>query len=146
DCTPLDLRQFIAAHPEWSSPWTRLSVTVSVKRAFNWACQMRMIHEYPFHGYRTNEERPPMAPMPDGDFRLILRRSRPSFRRLVIFLRFTGCRPGEAAALEWSDIDWTRAVAILRKHKTAKKTRKPRILPLPPVVVKLLRWLERHRH
>lgn len=75
------------------------------------------------------------------------KRARPSsaarFRQVLVFLRFTGCRPGEAARLEWRDIDLTNRVIVLRKHKTAKKTKKPRVIPLHPVVLKLLIFLRR---
>jgi integrase len=60
-----------------------------------------------------------------------------------VFLRFTGCRPGEAARLRWQDIDLDNGVIVLRRHKTAKKTKKPRVIPLHPVVVKLLIFLKR---
>jgi integrase len=46
------------------------------------------------------------------------RRQRPSpagrFRQVLVFLRFTGCRPGEATRLEWSDVDLT-----LQRHLRA---------------------------
>jgi integrase len=75
------------------------------------------------------------------------RRVRPSsaarFRQVLVFLRFTGCRPGEAARLRWQDIDLDQRVLVLRRHKTAKKTRKPRVVPIHPVVLKLLIFLRR---
>jgi integrase len=75
------------------------------------------------------------------------KRVRPSaaarFRQVLIFLRFTGCRPGEAARLEWHDIDLAGRVIVLRRHKTSKRTKKPRVIPLHPVVVKLLIFLRR---
>jgi integrase len=75
------------------------------------------------------------------------RRLRPSsaarFRQVLVFLRFTGCRPGEAARLKWEDIDLDARELVLRRHKTSKRTRKPRRVPIHPVVLKLLIFLRR---
>ena len=75
------------------------------------------------------------------------RRQRPSpaarFRQVLVFLRFTGCRPAEARGLEWSDVDLDARELVLRKHKTVKRTRKPRRVPIHPVVLKLLIFLRR---
>jgi integrase len=75
------------------------------------------------------------------------RRQRPSpaarFRQVLVFLRFTGCRPAEARNLQWTDIDLDARELVLRRHKTAKKTKKPRRVPLHPVVLKLLMFLKR---
>jgi integrase len=75
------------------------------------------------------------------------RRQRPSpagrFRQVLIFLRFTGCRPIEARNLEWSDVDLEACELVIRRHKTAKKTRKPRRVPIHPVVLKLLVFIRK---
>jgi integrase len=76
-----------------------------------------------------------------------MRRQRPSpaarFRQVLVFLRFTGCRPAEARDLKWSDVDLDARELVLRKHKTRKKTRKPRRVPIHPVVLRLLIFLRR---
>jgi integrase len=75
------------------------------------------------------------------------RRQRPSpaarFRQVLVFLRFTGCRPIEARNLTWSDIDLDAKELVLRWHKTVRKTKKPRRVPLHPVVLKLLIFIRR---
>lgn len=49
------------------------------------------------------------------------RRKKPTpgarFRQVLVFLWYTGCRPGEAARLTWSDIDFARQVIVLTRHK-----------------------------
>ena len=62
---------------------------------------------------------------------------------VLVFLRYTGCRPGELCGLEWSDIDLGAKELVLRRHKTAKKTGRPRRVPLHPVVLKLLIFIRR---
>ncbi len=46
-------------------------------------------------------------------------------RGLVEFQRLTGCRPGEACALRWCDLDTSRVVWVYRPphHKTAWRGR-----------------------
>jgi integrase len=75
------------------------------------------------------------------------RRQRPSpaarFRQVLVFLRFTGCRPAEVRNLEWTDIDLDACELVLRRHKTARKVKKPRRVPIHPVVLKLLIFIRR---
>src|SRR5262249_6755978 len=52
-------------------------------------------------------------------------------------------RPGEARLLEWSDVDLEAGELVLRRHKTVKKTGKPRRVPIHPVVLKLLIFIRR---
>jgi len=76
--------------------------------------------------------------MTDEQFQTLLRGSDPRFRRFLIFLKFTGCRFGEAASMRWADVRFDEASVVLREHKTARKTGRPRVIPLVPTVIKLL--------
>lgn len=164
DCLPVHLEQWVNDHPEWKSDWTVSQVLNIVQRPFNWAVKKRLILANPFRGVerRTGQ---PRRPLTDKEFQSLLRstsvwltrqrskklypcdarrRQRPSagarFRQMLVFLRYTGARPGEAAALEWEDIDIENAVIVLNEHKTSKtqRVKKPRVIPLHAVVVKLL--------
>jgi integrase len=56
----------------------------------------------------------------DEEFQALLRHSRQaSFRRLILFLRLTGARPGEATSAQWPMVNWPARVLILAHHKTA---------------------------
>jgi integrase len=79
--------------------------------------------------------------MTDDEFQTLLRGSDAAFRRFLIFLKFTGCRPGKAASMRWADVDFEQRAVVLKEHKTARKTGRPRIIPLVPTVVKLLLWM-----
>lgn len=96
------------------------------------------------------------VPMPRGDrgrdltpaeFRALLRLANPSFRRVLIFLRFSGARPGELRELTWDQVAWTKdgATIVKRKHKTSatQGVKKARKIRLVPQLVKLLLWLKR---
>jgi integrase len=174
DCLPVHVEEWLAAHPEWASDWTKAHVLTIVMRPFNWAAKKRLIPSNPFRGVEQSRGEP-RRPLADAEFQALLRnatvwkkrrraggryasgrkvcpsdrsrRQRPSsaarFRQVLVFLRFTGCRPGEAVSLRWADVDLDAREIVLRRHKTAKKTRKPRRVPLHPVVLKLLIFLGR---
>lgn len=71
---------------------------------------------------------------------------------LWVFMITTGVRPGEARALQWSDIDWTRQVVSITKSVHQEigrgavtgptKTNRNRVIKLRPKTVEALR---RHR-
>lgn len=169
DCLPIHVEQWLADHPEWKSDWTKAQIVTTIMRPFNWAAKKRLIPANPFRGVEQSTGEP-RRPLTEAEFQALLRasfvrgqrrrpkmhfpsdwkrRRRPSaaarFRQVLIFLRFTGCRPGELCRLEWSDIDLDNQVIVLRRHKTSKKTKKPRIIPLHPVVLKLLIHLRRRQ-
>ena len=83
-----------------------------------------------------------------NEFRDLLRHSDPSFRRALVALRQTGCRPGELRSLIWDWVDLEHSYWIFPDHKTITRQRqpKPRIIPLPPTVHKLCTWLARQPH
>jgi integrase len=139
-----DLEKFIEDHPAWKSAWTKKRVAQTVKRAFSWCWLKGLIDRHPFKGvsYQQGERGKPMS---EEHFRMLLRDTTAEFRRVLLFLWWTGCRPGELCALEWGFIDTERQVAVLEKHKTARsrKDRAPRIICLPEKAIRLLAWLAR---
>lgn len=146
DCTPHELREWITSNYP-GSPWTRMRINASIQRAFNWAALGRFTRENPFRGLTfADEERQHGRDMKPSEFRALVSATDPFFRRFLFALRFTGARPGELAALEWSHIDWQRGVAILKKHKTGRKTGKPRCIQFARPAMKLLAWIRRHAH
>jgi integrase len=169
DCLPVHVEEWIAEHPQWASDWTKSQIISIVMRPFNWAAKKRIIAANPFRGVEATRGQP-RRPLTDAEFQKLLknatvwkkrrrprkvylceqrRRQRPSsaarWRMVLIFLRYTGCRPGELCNLEWTDVDLDAREIVLRRHKTAKKTRKPRRVPIHPVVLKLLIFIRRLR-
>lgn len=143
-CRQVDLLKWLAAHPEWKSDWTRRGVINAVQRPFNWAAHGRLIPDNPFLGV-SHPEGDPRRPMTDQEFACLLRATRPIFRRVIVFMAVTGCRTDEMARLLWPWIDWARGCIVIPKgeHKTGKKTKKPRVVPLTQCAMKLLFWLRR---
>src|SRR5437879_1196770 len=109
-------------------------------------CEMELVARNPFATLRCGRGHPERRrPMTDEQFQTLLRGSDPNFRRFLIFLKFTGCRPGEAASMRWADVRFGEASVVLREHKTARKTGRPRVIPLVPAVIKLLLWMRSQR-
>jgi integrase len=141
NCRPYDLQCWLNEHPEYASEWYRRCVISSIKRAFNWGVEMELVGRNPFAKLRSRGRANRRRPMTDEEFQVLLRGSDRAFRRFLIFLKFTGCRPGEAASMRWADVDFEQRAVVLKEHKTARKTGRPRIIPLVPTVVKLLLWM-----
>jgi integrase len=68
----------------------------------------------------------------------ILERASPAFRVIYSALRQCGARPGELCRATIADIDRTATVIILREHKPARKTGKPRRIRIGPKLGSLL--------
>lgn len=140
DCAiPFTLAQWVQHHPEWESDWTRARVVRTIQRPFNWAHKLGAIPRNPFAGFAVSPGSRG-RPMTDEEFHRAVRWARTPFRRLLTFLRLTGCRPCEARALEWEQIDTAAGVAVLRQHKTARsrRDRAPRVIVLTDAVYDLL--------
>lgn len=139
---PWHLRLWIDAQTKWQSDWTRKGAISTIQRCFNWALKLGIIERNPFYGVSQCEGEPGRA-MTDNEFRAALRASSVPFRRVLMFLRYTGCRPGELAQIKPDNIDEARGVCLLNHHKTVKKTRKPRVIVLHPVAKRLCSYLIR---
>jgi integrase len=70
-------------------------------------------------------------------------------RAFVLFLMKQGCRPGEARALRWEDVDFRNDIVIIRaamdegKYRSSTKEKEVRYLPLHPEIKQVLRGLPR---
>ncbi|MBC8351497.1 MAG: tyrosine-type recombinase/integrase [Planctomycetes bacterium] len=149
ECRTDNLEEWLNCHPEWESDWTKRDAVMAVHTAFNWAVNARRIAANPFKGFSQKAGSARRDITPD-EFQALLRgtasrhRRKPTpgarFRQVLFFLSFTGCRPSEARHLQWADVDFERRTITLRSHKTIRmqRTPRPRIVPLHPVVVRLL--------
>jgi integrase len=66
------------------------------------------------------------------------------------FLMFTGCRPGEARALRWEDINWKNQTVTIHaamdqeEYRPCTKEKDVRLLPLHPTVLSVISRLPRN--
>jgi len=136
--TAADLVEWIDGQARWKSASTRAGKCKLIKAAFTWAADHDMIPKNPFRKVSYDQGEPRRA-MTWEEFRAILKVSPAPFRRFLFFLWWTGARAGEARTAAWSNLE--NGVITLQKHKTRKKTRKPREIVLIPKAQRLLQWM-----
>jgi len=133
---PFHCTRWLDANPGWKG--ARRSAIGVLKRAFSWAEAEGITATNPFKRIKvpavgsrrrvlTVEERHQIRDAIDD----------PKFSDFVTALEETGCRPGEVARVTAAEVDLTNGVWTLAKHKTAKKTGKPRVIYLTPKMVEL---------
>jgi integrase len=113
-----------------------------VKRAFSWGKGEGLINDNPLAHIKnppiqkrervisTAERQQILDAIPDK-----------AFNQFVRALLGTGCRPSEVANVTADDVNLELGIWILKKHKTAKKSGKPRIVYLSPEMAELTREL-----
>jgi integrase len=111
----------------------------------------------PLAGYAKPKPRERSRVIDADEFQLMLRGSGAPFRRLLLALRLTGARPCELRDLRWQEVhldirlgdgDECGGFLILAEHKTVTRQKhpRPRIIPLPPCIRKMLKLLARRKH
>jgi integrase len=143
ECRPHDLLAFINQRSLECSDWTKKRWNATLQRPFNFAVRLGLIARNPFKGVSFPEGQNGRD-WTAGEYRALLQNAKPHLRRLIIFIRFSGCRPGEARNLAWRNVKIDSNAIILEEHKTVAKTRRPRRIPLNHVLVKLLLWVRRN--
>lgn len=114
----------------------------ALKRAFNWAVEEEHIPKNPIAHVRKPKSLTRDRTLTTEERDLILSSIKDAaFRRFVDAMTLTGCRPGEVARVTAADCDLAAELWILTKHKTAKKTGKPRVVYLCPEALALTREL-----
>jgi integrase len=114
----------------------------ALKRAFNWAVEEEFIVENPIAHVRKAKCLVRDRILTPNERTLILTSIKgQAFRDFVAGMTFTGCRPGEVARVEKDIVDLERGVWNFQKHKTVKKTRRPRIVFLCPKAIELTKRL-----
>lgn len=147
----LDLDHFSAVLKESYSDTTRGIMLRSVVRCFNWGVERDLIPPHGWRRIRFPQSHRRERYLTDDEFRKLLRatnganhlRTGAAYRRLLLAMDWTCCRPGELCQLQWKHICWERNLAILPEHKT-KRTGKPKIIPLIPKMKRLLTWMKKH--
>ncbi|MCA9124253.1 MAG: tyrosine-type recombinase/integrase [Planctomycetaceae bacterium] len=146
---PLDITRFSAALKRSVGDSTRGLILRSIRRCVNWGVEHRLIPPHRLGRIRIPQAKTRDRFVTDDEFQTMLRatnsrnghRTGAAFRRLLLAMDWTLCRPGELARLKWEHISWEQEVAILPDHKT-KRTGKPKIIALIPKMQRLLRCLQ----
>lgn len=144
DCRPFHLLAFINEQQADGAPETRRRWNSTLQVPFNSAFKLGLIDKNPFKGlsFPPGKEGRDWT---DSEYQCLLRHAKPWLRRFIIFIRYSGMRPGEIRALEWAQIKDATGVIVQEEHKTADKTGEPRVIYLNEVTIKMLMWLSDHR-
>lgn len=128
--TPLEIDEYLALADAGKSDSTKHHNAVVLERLQKFALDHKLLDrpvfgklEKPRVGQRDR------LPTPD-ETAAILSRSSPEFRLILSALRQCGARPGELCRATIADIDRGANSIVLREHKTARKTGKPRRIPI----------------
>lgn len=160
-CRRSDPVTWIAAHPTWRSPHTRLDALGAVVACFRWAENEPLIEKSPYRRPAKQWANPkPRAAITEAEYLAVMQeakkyrcistklRGRPSrfaFRRTLWFLWQTGARTCESREADWSQLDWECGALMMTDHKTSKITATDRLIPLSKLALRYLRWLWRSR-
>lgn len=141
---PLQLLEWLSGQAGARTNHTRRRFKATICRPFNVAASAGFIVRNPFAGLRIPDGKNGRD-WTDAEYQTVLRSASAYFRRFIVFLRFSGGRPGEARTLEWSHIHSELEAIVQHSHKTEHTSREPRRIHFNGVLVKLLAWLHRHR-
>jgi len=141
DLKPYHVTKWLDLHSGWKG--SRRCAVIAVKRAFNWACSEGLLGDNPLKSLKkppaASRERVLSAAERQAIFDNYPKKD--PFRDFLVALQETGARPGEVATVTAEQVDLTAGIWELKKHKTAGKTKRSRIIILTPVMVELSRRL-----
>jgi integrase len=137
--SPLEIDEYLALADAGKSDSTKHHNAVALERLQKFALDHKLIDRPVF----AKLEKPRVGqrdrlPTPDETAAVVSRASS-EFRLIFSALRQCGARPGELCRATIADIDRAANAIVLREHKTARKTGKPRRIPIGQKLGELLR-------
>lgn len=146
DIQPFHIVEFAQSLPRSYTKHTISNYVNVLSSILGYAVRSRdyALHYNPCHQLRLGlgtegTERRYITP---GEMRIVMNSVKLSFGLFALFVMFSGCRRGEALALEWSDVDfkhniisiskslsWDHSKPFIKKPKTKKGVREVVLLP-----------------
>jgi integrase len=122
-------------------PCTVNHAIIALQTCWNWGVRNEILTSNPLVRVEKLHAEGRRRVMTSDEFREMLRHSDALFRQVLLVFRLTGVRPGEFRKLTWDHVNWEGRCWVIRNHKASRtaKDKKPRIVPMPPIVEKLLR-------
>ncbi len=141
DLKPYHVTRWLDAEAGWGEASRRCAVT-AVKRALNWATDEGYIPANPLKKVRKPPAKRREKILTADERKVVAAGATDKVFKVFHFaLQQTGCRPGEIARVTADMVDLDKGTWTFTKHKTFKKTGKPRVVYLTPPMVKLCRLL-----
>jgi hypothetical protein len=130
--------------PKVWGPGTAHNARSSAFRVFAWAKEEGLLPENPLAGMKRPKPAPRQRAMTDDEFQKLYENAGGPFADFLLALRETGARPKEVRDLRWECV---RAVRwVLAQHKTAKKTKKARVIIITDAVKAMMERLKGNGH
>jgi integrase len=121
---------------------SRRNAVIAIKRMYQWAVGEGLLKENPLRSVKKPPARRRERILTADEKKKILAAVKDKhFREFIFALQETGCRPMEVARVTADDVNLEHGVWMLKEHKTARKTGKPRIVYLTPAMIDLTREL-----
>jgi integrase len=139
DLKPFHIDRWLRGHPRWGATTRNMVVTV-VKAAFNYGVRMGHVP--------ANPVKLMPLPKPVVRDRILTEEERTQifeairdvcFADYLTALLESGARPGEVATLTPENVNLDLGIWVLKKHKTKRKTGRPRVVYLTPALLELTR-------
>lgn len=134
-----EVEEWLDAQESWSKSTRALFITI-IKAVFNWADDQGYVTPNPIKKLKRRSTGRRRRVLSEEERGRIMAAVSQDFRDFLELLQMTGCRPfSEGARITAADVDFDRGRAVLAKHKTAKKTDRPRLVYLPPGLLEKVR-------
>jgi integrase len=133
--TPLDIQNvYTQLLDEGKAPATVRHVRVIIHGAFQDAVTWDLVSKDPARGTKAPKPSRPVLKIPTVEEARTFLQTAESHRLYALwaFLAMTGCRRGEALALQWSDIDWDRRVVTIQRTQSGWGTKRVANPPKTP--------------
>jgi integrase len=147
DCRQIQLTEWLGANPQWKSVCSQRNAVANVIGCFHFAEEEGLIARCPYRRPRMLRNLPDRVRRPAlaAEYLALRRRGSRPLSRALWFLWQTGARTCEMRLALWSDVTWDGECPriMLVKNKTARKTGKARVIPLTPIVVRVLRLMQK---
>lgn len=137
---PFHVTKFLDDHPNWNG--ARRHAVIAIRRAFSWSDQQGILAPNPLRSLRADRVKRRTRVWTKEEQAEILGAIRDKqFKEFMTAMLETGCRPSEVARVTAADVNLDLGIWSFGEHKTAKKTRRARIVYLTPAMVELSRKL-----
>ncbi len=143
ECRLIDLLDWVNSVPTWGAGMKDLAVR-TINAGLNWGVRVGLIQSNPFANVEMETPEQGRAWSEEEYQRMLNAASNPQcvhFKEFMKFMRETGARPGEVAGADWKN--WKESTPdrlVLPDHKTRRKTKKPRIIPLSFQAQQIIRY------
>jgi integrase len=137
----LHIKEWLDAHDGWDG--TRRAAVQAIRRAVFYCKELGVVNRNPFAGFKAGTAGKRVAYFSREQEAAIDKHASRALGEAIRVMIETGVRPGELAHLEARHVEETEQGQTWRftpdEHKTGWKTKKDRVVPMPPEIAAIVR-------